>query len=150
MGGASDGNETAPTRRLPGARGENKNDLMTNKPKAKLTDKDKKARASRRAFERICDRIEAGEGVKQITRDKKVGLSNSGFYKMMRAGDDELVDRYARSRAHTRAVASPSPSFCGRAVPSWWSDMRRRARCRPIGSLVRSLRSPTTPATTSW
>ncbi|MEE8346184.1 MAG: hypothetical protein V3S20_02430, partial [Dehalococcoidia bacterium] len=38
------------------------------------------------------------EAVKDITRDKKAGLSNSGFYKMMRTGDDELFQRYTHAR----------------------------------------------------
>ncbi len=62
------------------------------KAKRKITAKEKKARESRRAFERICDRIAAGEGVKGITADsKKAGLSQSGFYKMLQSGDGELV-----------------------------------------------------------
>lgn len=73
---------------------------MTNKPKAKakLTDKEKRARASRRAFERICDRIAAGEAVKQITADKKASMTERNFYYMLRAGDDDLFQRYARAR----------------------------------------------------
>ncbi len=43
-------------------------------------------------------RIAAGESVRQITADKKVGLSERGFYKMMQAGDEVLVQRYAPAR----------------------------------------------------
>ena len=73
---------------------------MANKPKAKprITAREKKARESRRAFERICDRIEAGEGVKQITADKKASMTERNFYYMLRAGDDDLFQRYARAR----------------------------------------------------
>jgi len=68
-------------------------------PKPKLTAKVTRAREYRRAFERICDRIEAGEGVVKITTGKKAGLSQSGFYKMLGAGDAELVERYTHARA---------------------------------------------------
>ena len=51
--------------------------------------------SARRAF----DRIEAGEAVRDITADrKKAGLSQSGFYKMMKAGDEALVQRYTHTR----------------------------------------------------
>ncbi len=43
-------------------------------------------------------RIAAGESVRQITTDKKVGLSERGFYKMMQVGDEALVQRYAHAR----------------------------------------------------
>ncbi len=51
--------------------------------------------SARRAFERI----EAGEGVKEVTADsKKAGLSERGFYRMMQAGDEALVQRYTHAR----------------------------------------------------
>jgi hypothetical protein len=69
------------------------------KPKPKVTAREKKTLATRAAFNKVCDRIEAGESVKDITADsKKAGISQSGFYKMMRAGDDGLVERYTHAR----------------------------------------------------
>ncbi len=65
----------------------------------KLPAKEKRARESRRTFLRICDCIAKGESVKEITADKKAGLSESGFYKMMQSGADDLVERYTRARA---------------------------------------------------
>ena len=53
-----------------------------------------RVQSSRRAFKRIA----AGESVRQITTDKKAGLSERGFYKMMQAGDEALVQRYTRAR----------------------------------------------------
>ena len=53
-----------------------------------------RVQSSRRAFKRIA----AGESVRQITADKKVGLSERGFYKMMQVGDEALVQRYAHAR----------------------------------------------------
>jgi len=75
---------------------------MTSKPKAKrrTTAREKKAREYRRAFERVCDLLADGpkNSVKEITEDKKIGLSRSGFYKMLYGGGGDLVDRYARAR----------------------------------------------------
>ena len=43
---------------------------------------------------RTFKRIEAGESVREITADSKTAsLSQSGFYKMMQAGDEALVQR---------------------------------------------------------
>ena len=92
---------------------------MANKPKAKpsITAREKKARESRRAFERICDRIAAGEAVKQITADKTASMTERNFYYMLQAGDGELRDRYAQARATT-----------------WFSDTHGRARPMPMKS----------------
>ena len=71
------------------------------KAKPKITAKEKRAREYRRAFERVCDLLADGpkNSVKEITEDKKIGLSRSGFYKMLYGGGGDLVDRYAQARA---------------------------------------------------
>ena len=68
------------------------------KPKAKISAKEMKARETRRAFLHICDRIAEGEGVRQITADQKAGMTERNFYYLLRAGDEDLFQRYARSR----------------------------------------------------
>ena len=85
--------------------GEREDALMAKpktKPKAKkLTAREKKARATRAAFDKVCDLIADGpkESVKEITADSKIGINRSGFYHLLRARDDELLDRYAQARA---------------------------------------------------
>ncbi len=53
-----------------------------------------RVQSSRRTFKRIA----AGESVRQITTDKKAGMTERNFYYMLRAGDDDLFQRYARAR----------------------------------------------------
>ncbi len=61
--------------------------------------------SARRAFERIAAR----EGVTEITADKKAGISQSGFYKMMLgAGADDLV---AEIRAGAREAGRPDAAL---------------------------------------
>ena len=99
-------------------RGKRENELMAKpkvkaKPKAKpkITAKEKRAREYRRAFERVCDLLADGpkNSVKEITEDKKIGLSRSGFYKMLYGGGGDLVDRYH----HLCAIANAAPSPMG-------------------------------------
>ncbi len=75
--------------------------MVKPKSKPKITAKEKKDREYRKAFERVCDLIADGpkNSVKEITQDKKIGLSRSGFYKMLQMGNGDLVDRYAQARA---------------------------------------------------
>ncbi len=69
------------------------------RPRRKITAKELKAREYRSAFLRICDGIVLGKSVAQITANKKAGLTEGGFYKMMQgAGAGALVERYARAR----------------------------------------------------
>jgi len=83
---------------------------MTNKPKAKprITAKEKKARKSRRAFERICDRIAAGESVKEINTALALRFAAKG--------SPPARTRRLLSKACSRASASvtvgglPSPN----------------------------------------
>jgi len=76
---------------------------MTNKPKAKprITAREKKARALRAAFNRVCDLIADGplESVMEITKAKDIGISRPTFYRMNAGDDAELRDRYAQARA---------------------------------------------------
>ena len=71
------------------------------KPTPKITAREKKTLATRAAFNKVCDLIADGpkESVKEITADSKIGISRSGFYYLLRAGDTELLDRYAQARA---------------------------------------------------
>ncbi len=71
------------------------------KPKPKVTAREKKTLATRAAFNKVCDLIADGpkESVKEITMDRKIGISRSGFYHLLRGRDDELLDRYAQARA---------------------------------------------------
>ena len=72
---------------------------MATKAKRKPTTAELKAREHRKAFLRVCDRIEAGKSVAEITAGKTTGLSQSGFYKMMHGADaGDLVERYAQAR----------------------------------------------------
>ncbi len=77
--------------------------LMRFKPKAKpkITAKEKKNRELRRGFEKVCDLIADGPkaSVKEITVDKSIGISRSGFYYLLKGRDAELLDRYAQARA---------------------------------------------------
>ncbi len=71
------------------------------KAKRKITAKEKKARATRAAFNKVCDLIADGpkESVKEITADNSIGISRSGFYYLLKGRDDEVLDRYAQARA---------------------------------------------------
>ena len=60
-----------------------------------------KTREMRRGFEKVCDLIADGPkaSVKEITVDKFIGISRSGFYYLLKGRDAELLDRYAQARA---------------------------------------------------
>ncbi len=96
------------------------------KPKAKrkITAKEKRARALRAAFNRVCDFIEDGpkESVGDITADRKIGISRTTFYRLLTGGDRELRHRYAQARARSRPTG-----------------------CRPDGNAVESHLCPAPP-----
>ena len=90
----------------PGNPNKRENELMAKpkvkaKAKAKIAAKEKKARATRAAFNKVCDLIADGpkESVKEITADNSIGISRSGFYYLLKGRDDEVLDRYAQARA---------------------------------------------------
>ena len=92
----------------PGNPNKRENELMAKpkvkakaKAKPKITAKEKRARATRAAFNKVCDLIADGpkESVKEITADNSIGISRSGFYYLLKGRDDEVLDRYAQARA---------------------------------------------------
>ena len=89
-------------------RGKRENELMAKpkvtakrKAKPKITAREKKNLALHAAFNKACDLIADGpkESVTDITKDKSIGISRSGFYYLLKGRDPELLDRYARARA---------------------------------------------------
>ena len=86
----------------PGNPNKRENELMAKpkvkakaKAKPKITAKEKKNRELRRGFEKVCDLIADGPkaSVKEITVDKSIGISRSGFYYLLKGRDAELLDR---------------------------------------------------------
>ena len=99
----------------------------------KITAKEKRARATRAAFNKVCDLIADGplESVREITVDKSIGISRSGFYYLLKGRDAELLDRYAQARA------MQADRLAGEiiSIADWASmDTVNQARCRPRAS----------------